>query len=206
MREISPAKNLSAEEYLAHYVPPQVRDLVRGIRAQKKAGTRPRPSTRLVDRSALLTAERRRALVDRVAALVGENLTGRSDMCVQFAELLERGLVHLELSARTVVGTARYFVGGREVHRWRHAWVRVGGKVIDGNVDSLGENPLVPSTVDVAPYWGPIAGTPSDRELREHHGEQPGPDTDVSDVWWPDFRAALDAMLAGGEGAPGGHG
>jgi hypothetical protein len=197
MREISPAKNLSADEYLAHHVPSQVRDLVGRIRAQKQADTRPRPSTRLVDRSTLLTPEQRRALVDRVAALVDENLTGRSDMCVQFAGLLQRGLVHLGLPARTVIGTARYFVAGREVHRWRHAWVRVGREVIDGNVDSLGENPMVPPTVDVAPYWGPIAETPPDRALREHHGEAPAPDEDVEGSWLPDLRAWIDAPPPG---------
>src|SRR6266481_5167198 len=36
MREISPAQNLSAEEYLAH-LPPPFRALVRDIRTQKEA-------------------------------------------------------------------------------------------------------------------------------------------------------------------------
>src|SRR5258707_6073119 len=103
MREISPAQILSAEEYVAH-LPPPFRALVRDIRAQKESGQRPRPSTGLVDRSALLTLERRRHIVDAVAALVDENLTGRADMCLQSAMLLQRGLAHLGLPARLVLG------------------------------------------------------------------------------------------------------
>jgi hypothetical protein len=76
MREISPAQNLSAEEYLVH-LPPPFRALVRDIRAQKESGQRPRSSTGLVDRS---------------AALGDENLTGRADMCLQSSMLLQRAL------------------------------------------------------------------------------------------------------------------
>ena len=140
MREISPAQNLSADEFLGH-LPPPFRALVLDIRAQKAAGQRPRPSTRLVDRSALLTPERRRQIVDAVATLVDENVTGRADMCLQFAMLLQRGLAHLGLPARLVLGNGIYSVGDREVFRWRRAWVRVGAEVIDGNVDAVVENP-----------------------------------------------------------------
>jgi hypothetical protein len=43
------------------------------------------------------------------------------------------------------------FRGGREIFRWEHVWVRVGAEVIDGNVDSLFENPMVPSASAVQP-------------------------------------------------------
>jgi len=198
MREISPAKNLSAEEYVARFLAPQFRPLVRNIRAQKEAGQRPRPSTGLVDRSALLTPERRRQIVDAVAELVDENVTGRGDMCLQFAMLLQRGLAHLGLPARLVLGNA-ISVGDREVFRWRHAWVRVGPEVVDGNVDAVVESPAVPReavAVVAAPYWGPVTETPPGRRLQEHHGEQPPADEDVEVTWWPDLRARLDAMMA----------
>ena len=34
--------------------------------------------------------------------------------------------------------------------------MRIRDEVIDGNVDSLDENPTVPKAFRVAPYWGPI--------------------------------------------------
>jgi hypothetical protein len=106
-------------------------------------------------------------LLDAVAALVDENYGGRSEMCLQFASLLHRSLDHLKFPSRSAVGWAMYFgPNGEELFRWRHAWVRVGEEVIDGNVDCLGENPVVPKNVSVAPYWGPISEVPSDRRLR----------------------------------------
>ncbi|MGD0222731.1 MAG: hypothetical protein ABSF71_10360 [Terriglobia bacterium] len=155
--------------------------MVEDIRRQKREGVRPRPSTTLIDRSSLLTNEHRRSLLDAVAALVDENLTGRSDMCQQFADLLHRGLTYLNYTSRP-----------QEIHRWKHAWVRVGEEVIDGNVDCLFENPRIPKTVTVAPYWGPVKLTPEDRRLRQEHGLGLPPDTDVSDVWWPELKDRLD--------------
>jgi hypothetical protein len=94
--------------------------------------------------------------LDKVAALVDENLCGRSEMCQQFAELLHLALSYLRLPSRPVVGLAIYFAAnGREIHRWKHAWVRVGEEAIDGNVDCLSENPTVPQgSAD-----GPLLGT-----------------------------------------------
>jgi hypothetical protein len=71
-----------------------------------------------------------------------------------------------------------YDSAGSEIFRWAHAWVRIGEEVIDGNVDSLAENPVVPKAVWIAPYWGPIMQTPPDRRLREKHGESLPPDVE----------------------------
>lgn len=193
MREISPAENMSADEFLI-FAPAPAQERARQIRVQKREGARPRPSARLVDRSVLLTLEFRAKILDAVAALVDENLFGRSEMCIQFAGLLQRALVHLDLPARTVVGWAIYYSDRREIFRWQHAWVRVDEEVIDGNVDSLFENPIIPQAVDVAPYWGPIAETPADRKLCEDHGRNLPPDNDVSEIWWPELRASLDTI------------
>jgi len=65
--------------------------------------------------------------------------------------------------------------------------------VVDGNVDILAENPVVPEVVCVAPYWGPIIATPTDRKLRENQGRSLPDDIDVEQYWWPDLRAFLDA-------------
>ena len=197
MREISPVEDMSPDEFLS-LAPREVQERAYQIRAQKRGRSRPPPSARLVDRSALLTPEFRAWIIDTVAALVDENLFGRSEMCMQFAALLQRALTHLGLPACTVAGWAIYYSGGREIFRWEHVWVRVGAEAIDGNVDSLFENPMVPSAVDVAPYWGPISETPTDRRLREDHGRELPPDSDVSDIWWPELHDWLDEISTKG--------
>ncbi len=190
---------MSVDECLS-LAPAPIQERALRIRAQKKDSARPRPSARLVDRSKLLTKELRVKLLDSVAALVDENLFGRSEMCIQFADLFQRALVHLGLPARAVVGCAIYYSGGQEIFRWEHAWVRVGEEVIDGNVDSLFENPMVPQAVNVAPYWGPLAEMPADRRLRGDHGRELPPDSDVSEIWRPELRASLKAISIEGAG------
>lgn len=188
MREISPALNISADDFLKS-APDEIKQIVAEIRRQKLAGLRKCPSAELIDRSSALTPGQRKTLLDKVAALVDENLCGRSEMCQQFAELLHRALSYLKLPSRPVVGLAIYFsANGREIHRWGHAWVRVGEEAIDGNVDCLFENPTVPKAVRVAPYWGPIATMPRDRRLREEHGAALPFDEDVSSIWWPELK------------------
>jgi hypothetical protein len=121
MREISPAENMSAEEFLS-LAPPQVQQHAGEIRAKKPEGLRLRPSARLVDRSALLTPELRAKIAGAVAVLVDENLFGRPATCIQFAALLQRALAHLRLPGRTVAGWAMYYSAGREGFRWENAW------------------------------------------------------------------------------------
>src|SRR5579884_1611258 len=161
MREISPAVNASPDEFLK-MLPSHARALVMEIRRQKNAGNRLRPSSTLLDHSMLLTKAHRIRLLDAVAALVDENLAGRSEMCLQFADLLYRALVLLDFPARPALGWAIYFApDGQEIFRWKHAWVRIGDEVIDGNVDCLDENPIVPKSVKIRPYWGAITQVPS---------------------------------------------
>jgi hypothetical protein len=118
--------------------------------------------------------------LDRVADLVDENVMGRSDMCLQLADLLNRALAYMPFPSRAVVGMAIYYdSNGNEIWRWHHAWVRVGDEVIDGNIDILAENPLVPTSVSVSPYWGPLAAKPTDRRLREDPGVGLPADEDV---------------------------
>ena len=81
-------------------------------------------------------------------------------MCIQFAILVSQALNYMGMSSRVAVGTAIYYnTKGRELFKWKHAWLRVGKEVIDGNVDSLYENPMVLETVDILPYWGPVTET-----------------------------------------------
>lgn len=182
---------MSADEYLN--LAPEIRPLILEIRRQKQAGERLRPSSSLVDRSRMLTSEYRIKLLDKVAALVDENYAGRSEMCQQFADLLHRALTYMQFPSRGVMGIAIYYdAEGKEVFRWNHAWVRVGEEVIDGNVDSLAENPLVPHQIRVAPYWGPITEVPEGRRLRENHGVALPSDVDVDGTWWPELRAWIN--------------
>lgn len=193
MREISPAEGMTVDEYLN--LAPEIRPLITEIRRQKEAGERLRPSATLVDRSRILTSDSRMKLLDRVAALVDENYAGRSEMCQQFADLLHRALTYMQFPSRAVIGTAIYYdARGKEVFRWTHSWVRVGEEVIDGNVDSLVENPLA-DQVRVAPYWGPIKEVPEGRRLRENHGTALPADVDVDGIWWPDLRTWIDVEL-----------
>lgn len=194
MREISPAENLTVDEFLqeAH---PQTKILVQKIRASKQGGNRPVPSTRLIDRSALLSSVERSKLLNRVALLVDENLFGRSEMCIQFSILLSRSLEHMGLPSRAVAGIAIYYKSGREIFRWNHAWVRINNEVVDPNVDILSENPTVPDIVCVDPYWGPITSVPPDRRLREDRNQSLPQDIDVEKYWWPDLRSFIDVEL-----------
>lgn len=206
MREISPAHNISVDEYIS-LMPPTLRRMVDEVRSQKFQHARIKPSATLIDRSTLMAEGHRRSLLDKVASLVDENYVGRSEMCLQFADLLNRALTYLQFPSRPVVGTAIYYaVDGNEIFRWTHAWVRVGNETIDGNVDSLRENPCVPKEVSVAPYWGPIDKTPPDRKLREKHGELLPSDVDVEKSWWPDLKHWIDTNLLVRQDIGGVHG
>jgi hypothetical protein len=195
-REISPAVNASADEYVS-LLPPPLQGLISRIRAQKESDSRTRPSASLIDKSAMLTPEKRAALLDKVAELVDENVGGRSDMCLQFAGLLNLGLRHLGFNSFAVTGTATYLSAkGKRIHAWKHAWVRVGRELIDGNTDSIAENPVVPTRVSAAPYWGPIQDLPAQR-LLEQDGFQVDDDPDVKGVWWPDLKDWLEKDFTG---------
>jgi hypothetical protein len=93
MREISPAENRSADEYLRAL--PEKQQAADRIRRRKAEGSLPCPSATLIDLSTLLSKGHRQKVLDKAAALVDENLFGRSEMCIQFADLLQRALDHL---------------------------------------------------------------------------------------------------------------
>jgi hypothetical protein len=141
----------------------------------------------------MLSGVKRALLIDKVASLVDENVSGRSDMCIQFADLLSRALKHVSISARAALGICIYYQEGKEIFRWKHAWVRAGEEIIDGNVDALDENPLVPPLVKVRPYWGLVNEVPRDRRLREERGATLPPDSDITTIWWPELKAWLDS-------------
>lgn len=192
MREISPALNATCDEYLA-MKSPLLRDFVAAIRKEKSEHVRPIPSSKVIDKSKLLSPEIRRLIIDQVAKLVDENLCGRSDMCQQYALLVSRALDFFDVDSRVAFGTAIYFKNGLEVFRWNHAWVRAGEEFIDGNVDILYENPMVPNIVSIPPYWGPLIEIPPDRRFREDKHGINFSDADVDEIWWPELKIALES-------------
>jgi hypothetical protein len=194
MREISPAENMTVDEFF-QTVPDKLKGNVLKIRAEKTASSRPVPSAKLIDKSQLLNSQVRLKLIDKVSALVDENLFGRSEMCIQFSMLLNPALVYLELPSKTIMGKAIYFNSGKEIFRWDHAWVRIGNEVIDGNVDILFENPAIPNTVDILPYWGPVNNIPQDRRLREDRNKSFPSDMDVDNIWWPELKSLIDTEI-----------
>ena len=185
---------ISAKEYL-EILPQKINEFVTKIREEKLKGIRQIPSSSLIDNSKLLNPQIRSKLIDKVALLVDENLVGRSEMCIQFAILLCRALEYLGLPSKVMMGTAMYFDAGREIFRWDHSWVRIDDEVIDGNVDILLENPMVPETVTVKPYWGPVKLTPRDRRLRENRNTSIPEDADVENIWWADLKQFIDNEL-----------
>jgi hypothetical protein len=95
------------------------------------------------------------------------------------------------------MGTAIcYDTKSSEVVRWTHAWVRVGEEVIDGNVDSLVENPIIPNQIHLARYWGPTPELLEGRRLREHRGAALLSDVDVDGIW-PELKSWIDVELPG---------
>ena len=192
MREISPSTSHSCEEFL-RIAPPMAVPLVQQIREQKQKGTRPVPSTTVIDQSCLLQATQRAKLLDRVAMLVDENLFGRAEMCEQFATLLAKALQLVGLPAQVATGQCSYFCNSRVVFTWQHFWVRVGPEVIDANTDCLTENPVVPTGIVPRPYWGAIQNTPPDRRLRGQSLSNMPHDIDVETIWWPELKAWLSS-------------
>jgi len=190
--EVCPAENITVDEYVKTFVPDGVKErTLRKIRKQKAGGLRPLPSHRLTGDVDNPKINIRRTVVDEVAGLVDENLFGRSEMCLQFAALLARALSQMGIQAQAKVGQARYRQSNGEWFTWRHAWVEYDDCIVDGNVDSMLENPVVPGGLDPAPYWGKRDEMPNDREFDFGGAESWGGDGDV-DTWWPRLRERLN--------------
>ncbi|MGH4122450.1 MAG: YecA family protein [Clostridium sp.] len=140
------------------------------IKEQKTSGTRIWPSRTLHSIGDKPEIEIRRFLVDICAKLVDENWCGRSEMCIYFAVLVRHGLNFLKQPAQVHVGKATYFTHENQdiKFEWDHAWVVSEGQLIDGNIDSMLENPMVPIGIAPTPYWGPIETTPKDRKFHSN--------------------------------------
>jgi hypothetical protein len=169
--EVSGFQGRSVEETLA-LADPQTRHIAYTIRRQKSAGTRPMPSRHLVSSGSQPTQTTRERLLDKIASLVDENIFGRSEMCIQFAILLEHALTSMGMDASARVGSAEYLRADGTWFKWpQHAWVQVGDEVVDGNIDSVVENPIPRIQRPPSTYWGPASGLPPDRKFPIDHVE-----------------------------------
>jgi len=139
-------------------------ELLNKIMEGKKAGNRPQPSKRLILGKSKFNSRLRRVLVDIVGEIVDQNWCGRSEMCVLFAILLGDALKKLGAVPKIVIGKGVYTNSTREF-TWDHAWVLICDEIVDGNVDSMVENPAVPEGVEPNNYWGALDDLPSDRKL-----------------------------------------
>lgn len=68
------------------------------------------------------------------------------------------------IKAEVYIGEGTY-TGKNISYSWEHSWVVHNEYIIDGNVDSMIENPVVPVGIDPKPYWGKISEMPLDRSL-----------------------------------------
>ncbi len=138
--------------------------LLSTIETQKRKGCRPRPSEQLINLGIQPDIATRTFLLDKCGELVDENWCGRSEMCVYFAVLLRHAFNQLGIDANVTLGKAKYCCNGVEF-QWDHAWVISGNDLIDGNVDSMIENPMIPSGIIPKNYWGPVDSIPNDRSF-----------------------------------------
>lgn len=143
--------------------------LLARIREEKLTGSRILPSASVLSVGDTPPESTRLFLIDACAKIVDQNWAGRSEMCIYFAVLLRHGLRYLGYEAEVEVGKGEYFYGQPSPFKWDHAWVRTEqGDLVDGNIDSVVENPMVPTGVDPRPYWGPDSELPADRRLKKN--------------------------------------
>lgn len=136
------------------------------VRNDKKNGNRQKPSLSFIDKSSLLTPDKRKSVIDISAKYVDENWCGRSEMCLQFAILVKNLLKKEGVESKIVEGEAEYF-NEEQKFSWNHFWlVTENEELIDCNIDSLPENPYCPEGLMPQNYWGPISIIPNDRKYR----------------------------------------
>lgn len=190
--EVSPFVGAEVDLMLANN--PEAMTRLRRIRRQKNLGKRACPSQWLTISASPAEPDHRPALLDRIAELVDKNAFGRSEMCVQFAVLLERALHAMGVAARAVHGEAKYRKADGSWMTWPdHAWVRTDDdELIDGNIDSVTENPVMGDGLRPRSFWGPRLECPDDRQFPEGEPVTLDPnDADDVDNWW----SQLDAWL-----------
>mgnify|MGYP000874949546 CR=1 FL=1 len=145
--------------------------IIKEIKKQKNNNTRPIPSDNLILGQSAMGDMDRKKLLDIVAEIVDQNWCGRSEMCIYFSILLKDALKYFNINAKVVIGKARYL----DKFEWDHSWVVYDKELVDGNVDSMEENPMVPSEIRAENYWGRKDDLPNDRVFK--------PEVEADEVW-----------------------
>ena len=172
-------------------------ELIKRIDGEKAAGSRRWPSETLVTSGEEPPLADRAFLIDACARLVDDNWCGRSELCVYFAVLVRHGLSLMGYDAVVEVGKGTYSGAGK-TFEWDHAWVRTtNDEVIDGNVDSMPENPFVPVGIAPRPFWGPGEQLPTDRKLQVVRVLSPHLDTvELDAARITSLKLALERQIA----------
>ena len=128
----------------------------------------PNPSERFIDCSEILTAEKRKRLIDLAARHVDKNNFtpgGRASMCLQFAILIKYMLDKESVLSKVVQGQAEYNYETNSFC-WAHSWIETeSGEIIDCNIDSIIYHPDTPDGLEPYNFWGPIQFMPTDRRF-----------------------------------------
>ncbi len=146
-------------------------EIANKIIQEKQQGNRNKPSQYLKIDSADLLENEIKVILDMVGYTCDQCFPlGRSTACIYFAVLLKNVLNELfDKDAKALVGKAHYYDNeGTPKFSWDHGWVEYSDQIVDGNVDSMRENPKVPDTIRPKNYWGLKPSTPKDRTFEKH--------------------------------------
>ncbi|WP_440110079.1 hypothetical protein [Paenibacillus sp. QZ-Y1] len=168
--------------------------ILKSIELQKKDRIRPFPSDKLITNGEFLEIEDRMRIIDNSAALVDQAYGGRCDMCLYFSCLVRYALRLLGHRANVFVGEATY-TNNDVQFTWEHSWVEFENYIIDGNVDTMIENPAVPIGLDPKPYWGITESLPQDRLLKAKTRVDVTEELDALDSVYVDWKYRFKHFL-----------
>lgn len=137
---------------------------------EKRTGNRKKPSQYLSIESADLSDNEIKVLLDLVGHTCDQFFPlGRSTACIYSAILLRNALRELYgKNVQALVGKAKYYDDkGNQKFEWGHGWLEYDNQIVDGNIDSLSENPKAPDDIRPKNYWGVKSSTPKDRKFEK---------------------------------------
>lgn len=144
--------------------------MAKKIIEEKQGGKRAKPSQHLEINSADLSDNEIKLILDMVGYTSDQVFPlGRSTACIYSAILLRNVLRELYgKDSEAIVGKAYYYDSeGNQKFEWEHGWVEYDTQLVDGNVDSMSENPKVPDDIRPVNYWGLKSSTPKGRKFEK---------------------------------------
>jgi len=151
--------------YFSKLSPRKKRDFLRReleaglwIKEQQAKNERPRPSDKLFSLGEIPARAVRNVVLDVAAEFTDRyapKSAGRGQQGPLFAAFARAVLETQGIASEIVIGWARYLTPEQKPFEWDYAWLETEFEVIDGNADTLNENPMVPENLIRSPYWGP---------------------------------------------------